>query len=194
MRALLTVCVVLAVGGFSRADEEQPKFYLNSDRVTVEQRVDKVEAEVAALKARLAALEGKSAGPKVTTIGQTGPGTLGTSPQTFQLNAVGPVNPNWKPSASAPTPAVQMVTQRVQVCENGRCRMVDIQVPVQQAAASSSCPTGPCGDNCGCVSQQGFSAVQSVQEASVGSRRQNGGGPLRRIFGFFRSGGGQCGN
>ncbi len=134
-RMFLVVLVAVAWACVARADEaqlEKPTYFLNADN-TVELRVAKIESGQAALEAKIAKLEAQLA--KLT--GE-------------KLKAA--------PAAAAAPSKVQY-----SVCVNGRCTIYEVadvsQVPFgasilaagSSAAAGSPCPTGPCGDNCGCA-------------------------------------------
>lgn len=126
MRLVYTIAALCCIAACSRA-ADQPQFVLRPDG-TVEQRVAKVESEVERLSARIADLE-------------------------RQLGNVAA-----KPKAEAAPAKV-----RYSVCVNGRCTVyeVDAGSPIpagatllsagSSTAAASPCPTGGCGDACGCV-------------------------------------------
>lgn len=179
---LLMLVEFVLCPGLARA--EQPKFFLNPDG-TVEQPVAKVEDDVAKLKAEIAVLKKQLAQPKV--IAESGPVVLGPGTTTVPL-----------------TPSQKI---RFQTCVNGRCTQGEcdtlsqvpigatiISAPSLGVAASAPCPTGPCGDNCGCAATVGVSSI----EASSGSggifsrwreRRQSRSG----LFGRLRGGCSNCG-
>lgn len=137
MRLVYTLAALCCIAAtFARAD--QPQFFLRPDG-SVEQRVAKVESDVSKLEARIADLE-------------------------RQLGTVAA-----KPKASAGVNTAAPTKVRYSVCSNGRCTVyeTDAGSPIpagatvlsgqpfgnseQLPAASSPCPTGGCGDACGCV-------------------------------------------
>jgi len=132
MRLVYTLAALLCVAAsFARAD--QPQFFLKPDG-SVEQRVAKVESDVSKLEARIADLE-------------------------RQLGTVAA-----KPKAA---PAAAPAKVRYSVCVGGKCTIyeADAGSPIPAGAtllgeatvkesltvAGSPCPTGGCGDACGCV-------------------------------------------
>ncbi len=132
-----------------KASAEEPKFFLNPDG-SVEQRLAGVESKTVALERRIAELEKKLAVPKTI---------LNNAGATFE-----------------PPPKVAKV--RFQTCVKGRCTQGECddlsQVPFGAtilsgvAGVASPCPTGPCGDACGCASSS-FGATAST--TSSGRRR-----------------------
>lgn len=166
---------LFAFAGNARADE--PKTFLLPDG-TVEQRVAAVESKTVSLEKRIADLEKKLAaatGPK--TILESGPGVLTSKPQTFTLSP----------------PAGKV---RFSVCSNGKCTIHECndlsQVPfgatVLSNSAIGSCPTGPCGDNCGCAG--------ASSNAGAATAAPSGGGLFHRIRDrrAARAGCASCGN
>lgn len=151
---LLALAAVVAFSARVRADDG-PRFFLNPDG-SVESRVAAVESKTAALERRISALERQLAvkatpAVKVETIAETGPGSLGTTPATFPLKATAPA------------------TQRVQICENGRCRIVE--VPVQAAGnncGSYLCPANGGAGGCDCTGCECV-GVSPVAAAACGS-------------------------
>lgn len=144
LAALVAAAFVFA--GRARA-ADTPQFVLRPDG-TVEQRVAKVEGDVEKLTARIADLERQ----------------LG--------NVTAP------PAKSAASAAPAKV--RYSVCVNGRCTVYEADagspIPagatvlsgwsgVSVPASASPCPTGGCGDACGCV---------GVSSSSSSSGRRSG--------------------
>ncbi len=170
MRFLITAAALAAFAFPARADE--PKFFLNPDG-TVEQRLAGVESKTVALEKRIADLERKLAAPK--TILESGPGVLTGKPQTFSLSP----------------PAAKI---RFQTCVNGRCTQGECDtlamVPAGAtilsglAGLSSSCPTGPCGDACGCATAAMMTTSATAFTSSTSSRRG--------LFGRRARGAGRC--
>lgn len=130
---LYILAAVACIAGTARSD--QPQYFLKADG-TVEQRVAKVESKVGALEARIAELERQL-------------GNVAEKPK----------------AASAPASTAKV---RYSVCVNGRCTVYEVDsgspIPagatllsggasssVAPVASGSPCPTGGCGDACGCV-------------------------------------------
>lgn len=131
---VLTAAALVALVGFARA-AEPPQFFLKPDG-TVEQRVAVVESDIAALKREVAALKEQLRGSPVAAV------------------------------AAKPAPVVAKSAPakvRYSVCTNGRCTIyeADADTPIPFGATllsgsvtesvGSPCPTGGCGDACGCV-------------------------------------------
>lgn len=131
---LYILAAVACIASTARSD--QPQYFLKADG-TVEQRVAKVESDVSKLEARIADLE----------------------------RQLGTVASKSVKAASAPAAPAKV---RYSVCTNGRCTVyeVDAGSPVpfgatilstgpsagpSAASIGSPCPTGGCGDACGCV-------------------------------------------
>jgi len=131
MRLVYALAAVLCIAAAVRAD--QPQFFLKPDG-SVEQRVAKVESDVSKLEARIADLE-------------------------RQLGSVAA-----KPKSA---PAAAPAKVRYSVCVGGRCTIYEADegaaippgatllsgstVKESLKVAGSPCPTGGCGDACGCV-------------------------------------------
>lgn len=131
---VLTAAALVAIVGFANA-AEPPQFFLKPDG-TVEQRVAVVESDLAALKREVAALKEQLRGSPVAAV------------------------------AAKPAPVVAKSAPakvRYSVCTNGRCTIyeADADTPIPFGATllsgsvtesvGSPCPTGGCGDACGCV-------------------------------------------
>lgn len=135
------------------ANAEPPQFFLKPDG-TVEQRVAAVESDLAKLQKEVAAMKAELRGE--------------------------PVAAAVPPKSSAPAKV------RYSVCVGGKCTIyeVDAGTPIppgatllsgsSASAAGSPCPTGPCGDSCGC--------------AGVSAAPASSGGERRRLFGRVRGG------
>lgn len=135
---VLTAAALVALVGFARA-AEPPQFFLKPDG-TVEQRVAVVESDIAALKREVAALKEQLRGSPVAAVAA-------------------------KPAPVAAKSAPAKV--RYSVCVNGRCTIYEADagspIPfgatllsgqpfgVSEQLVVSPCPTGGCGDACGCV-------------------------------------------
>lgn len=137
MRLVYTLAALCLIAATARA--EQPQFFLKPDG-TVEQRVAKVESDVSRLEARIVELE----------------------------KQLGNVAAKSKASTAATSTPAKV---RYSVCVNGRCTIYEVDegtpIPagatilsgnssgfVQSTSMSTSgspCPTGGCGDACGCV-------------------------------------------
>lgn len=147
VRQWIAMSILIAGAYSSRADDgqEKEKFYLKADG-TVEKRVEKVETKVASLEARVADLEKKLAAANAPKLGSTSPVVPG---------AAFPVNPNFQPVTVQAAP-VQYMT----VCQNGVCRLVPVSgfSGGTTSTTGTPCPTGPCGDNCNCVSASALSS------------------------------------
>lgn len=139
MKRFLAVAAALFVAAGSAGAEDKP-FYLNRDG-TVEQRLDTVTTEVEKLRAEFNEMKAAlHAGHTVAVA---------------------------KPQPKAAPESQQIVYQ---MCVNGRCTNYVTDDPAKvpfnakivsmsTAAVTSSpmvsgspCPSGPCGDNCGCAS------------------------------------------
>jgi len=135
MRFLFALVACVLIACFARG-EDKPQYFLKADG-TVEARVAKVESEVERLAARVAELE--------KALGQTA------------------AKPKAGPSAASIAPA----KVRYSVCVGGRCTIYEADegaaippgatllsgstVKESLKVAGSPCPTGGCGDACGCV-------------------------------------------